>query len=115
MRVLRLRPRPRPSREPGRRRRAIDVALASALDLEHAARPQRLGQPRPEAIVVGDPVRRRRRDDRVDRLVQIEVEHVLAPHLRAVAESPARKRHHVRRGVHGEDTAPHFLVACPLN
>jgi len=32
---------------------AIEVALASALDLEHAAWPQCPGQPRPEAPVVG--------------------------------------------------------------
>ena len=71
-----------------------------------SARPQRLGQPCPEAIVIGDPVHRRRRDDRVDRLVQLKVEHILAPHVCAVAEAPARECNHLRRRVHGQHASP---------
>jgi hypothetical protein len=87
---------------------AIDVALSATLDLEHASRPQRVGKSPPEAIVVGHPVKRRRRDDRVNRL--IEVEHVLAPDLCAVAEPTTRKRHHVSRRVDRQHAA--FRHAC---
>jgi hypothetical protein len=37
--------------------------------------------------VIGDPVQRRRRHDRVNRLVQLEVERVLAPHLSAISQA----------------------------
>jgi len=82
----------------------LDVALSAALDLEHPPRSQRPGEPGPQATVVGDPVQRRGREDRVYRLVQVQVQRVLAPHLRAVAEPPAREREHVRRGVQGQHT-----------
>ena len=51
---------------------------------------QRSGEPRPEAIVVGDPMQRGRREDRVHRLLEFEVQSVLAPHLGAVTEPLAR-------------------------
>ena len=84
---------------------AIDVALPSALDLEHPTGSQRPGQPRPQAIVIGHPVQRGRREDRVHGLVQVEVQCVLAPHLGAVAEPVASERDHVRRGVKGQHSA----------
>ena len=37
---------------------------------------------------------------------EIEIEHVLAPHLGAIAETRARQRHHVGRGIQREHTAP---------
>lgn len=43
-----------------------DVALSPALGLEQSAWTQRPRQPRPEAIVIGDPMKRRCRKDRVD-------------------------------------------------
>ncbi len=65
---------------------ARDVAFASALHLENSAWAQRLRQPHPHAVVVGDPMKRRGRDDHVDSIDEIEVKHLLAPHLCAIAE-----------------------------
>jgi hypothetical protein len=58
---------------------AIDVALPSALDLEHAARPQRPSKSHRKAIMIAYPMKRRRRDDHIDRLVQLKVQDVLGP------------------------------------
>lgn len=79
-----------------------DVALSPTLDLQRPAWTQRAGQPPPQAIVIGDPMKRRCREDRIDGLVELQVEHVLAPHLGAVAQPLARERHHVVRRVDGQ-------------
>ncbi|HMD56695.1 MAG TPA: hypothetical protein VKG82_04425 [Solirubrobacteraceae bacterium] len=50
-------------------------------------------------------MQRSRREDRVDGLVEVEVQRVLAPQLGAVAEPATRERDHVRRRVHGQYAA----------
>src|SRR5450755_2232734 len=45
---------------------AVDIALASALDLKDAAWPKGPCQPAPQAIVVAYPVQRRGRDHDID-------------------------------------------------
>ena len=107
----RERPRPRPAGQRGlgdrvdRRLHGRDVAGAAALGDEPAARPQRRVQPLEQPVVVGDPVERRGREDRVDRLVQLELEQVGGEHLDARAEPLARLRHHRRRPVDRDDLA----------
>jgi hypothetical protein len=56
--------------------------------------------------VVGDPVQRGRRDDGVHGLLERELEHVLAPHLRAIAEPPTCQRDHLVGLVDREDAPP---------
>jgi hypothetical protein len=64
----------------------------------------RPGQP-PQAVVVGHPVQRRRRDDHVDRTGQLKVQHVPAPHLRAAARPCMGERHHLPGEVDGQRPA----------
>ena len=59
-----------------RRLHVGDVAGAAALGGEAAARPQRGVQAGEEALVVGDPVEGRGREDRVDGLVELELDQV---------------------------------------
>lgn len=73
-------------------------------NLEDAAGAQRGGEPLPQPLVVGDPVQRRRRDDHVDRLVEDQVEHILAPDPSAIPQTLAGQLDHLLRGVDGKDT-----------
>ena len=82
---------------------ALDVALAAALDLEDATAAQRSGESWPEPVVVGDPVQRGRRDDHVDRLVEDQVQHVLAPDPSAIPQTRGGKVDHLLGGVDGQN------------
>jgi hypothetical protein len=70
----------------------FDVALPSTLGLQHSAGPQRPRKSRPQAILVAHTMQGCRRDDRVDRSIELEIQHVLTPDLGAIAEprAPAR-------------------------
>ena len=63
-----------------------DVSVPAALRDEQPARPERREEPFEEPVVVEDPVERRRREDRVDALAELEVEQVGLPHVGTVAE-----------------------------
>ena len=82
-----------------------DVAEAPALRHQPAARLQRRIQAREQQLVVGDPVERGGRDDRVDRPVKGQLEQVGREHLGAVAEPRPRLLDHRRTAVDGDDRA----------
>lgn len=79
---------------PRRSVHARDVALPAALRREPAPVAQRGAQARKERRVIGDPVEGRGGEDRVDGILQLEVEQIAHPHLRPVAEPPARDLRH---------------------
>jgi hypothetical protein len=81
----------------------VDVALSPALRDELPARAQRGVQAREQAIVIGDPVKRRRRQDRVDRLLQLDLQQVSHAHVDA-RQTLACGVDHRLRGVYGDRT-----------
>ena len=82
-----------------------DVAGAAALGDEPAARLEGRVQPREQARVVEDPVERRRREDRVDGLLQLELEQVRLADVDRRRQLVARALDHRPRAV-DRDHAP---------
>jgi len=81
------------------------VAGAAALGDEPPAGLQRRVQPREQAVVVGDPVERRGREDRVDGAVELELGEIGGEDLRAAAEPFTGLLDHRLRAVDGDDLA----------
>ena len=79
-----------------------DVARAAALGGEAAAGLQRRVQAGEEALVVGDPVERRGREDRVDGLVELELDQVGGEGVDGVAEALAGLGDHRLAAVDGD-------------
>ena len=104
-------PRPGPALERGlgdgvdRGLHGRDVARPAALGDDPAARAERRGQALEEPVVVGDPVEGGGREDRVDGLVQLQLEQVGDEHLDARAEPLPRLLDHRGRAVDGDDVA----------
>ena len=79
----------------------VDIAFTATLRDEPATGAQRSVKPREQPLVIGDPVERRRREDRVDGLVVRQLEQVGAPHV-GVRQPLARRIDHRLRGVDGD-------------
>ncbi len=83
----------------------VDVALSAALGDHASALAQRCSQASEQPLVVGDPVERGRREDRVDGLRQLELEQVGDADIHVRTESLAGGGHHRGRLV-DRDHAP---------
>ena len=86
------------------REHAADVPGAAALRHEPAAGPHDAGEVREQRVVVGDPVERRRRQDRVDRRVG---QRQRAPQVRDRVGHPIAERRQPRRARPRPSTATH--------
>ncbi len=73
----------------GLRAQDVDVALSPTLGHELPARAKRRAQAPEQPVVVGDPVEGRRREDRVDGLLEVELEQIAHAHIHA---GPSRRR-----------------------
>ena len=84
---------------------AGDVALPAALGHQAPAGPQRGVQAREQKLVVGDPVKDRAREDRVDGLLQRELGEVGLEERRPVWQRDAGVLDHGRPTVHRDHVA----------
>ena len=82
-----------------------DVALSPALGAQPPAGPQRGMQETEEQIVIGDPVERGGRENRVDGLVQLELQQVALADVHVGAAPLTRRGDHRLGHVHRDDPA----------